>query len=527
MKRFTLILTAAASAACAQPGSSLLTTAEQSGYKATARHADVVSLLDALAAKDPRAARASLGTSHEGRELPLVILSDPPVSSAAAARDLVKRDGRVLVLAIGNIHAGEVCGKEALPMLVREILEGDGEILRQAVFAIAPIYNADGNERFGNNRPTQNGPEQGMGIRENAMGLDLNRDFVKIEAPETAGLIRFFNEWDPDVFIDTHTTNGSYHRYIISYAGPKSLSGDSSLREYVHSTFLPEVARGYTALSGSPTFYYGSFGGGVFAENPDDRGQWGTFPAEGRFGTTYVGLRGRLSVLSEAYTYAPFEERVLRTRDFVRATLNWAAQNRAAVRRLISGADARGRQGDPDEVVIRAKLVPCPGEHTILGYDEEVKDGKRISTGVPKDYPGVRLVDCFEAEKRVKRPSVYYLPKDDRLTPVIEKLTQHGIRVERVTKPRTKQVEVYTITGATPESRLFQGHSLVRAEATAAVREMLIGEGDWYVSTRQPLSNLIVYLLEPESEDGLTTWNFFDPWMKAGETFPVYRLLGS
>lgn len=518
---------AIAAAAFGQAAPSLLTVAEQSGYKATARHADVITLLDALAASDPRATRASLGTTTEGRDIPLLILSDPPVSSPQAARALIEREDRVLIFAIGNIHAGEVCGKEALPILARELLRDDDPALRHAIFAIAPIYNADGNERFGPNRPTQNGPEQGMGVRENAAGLDLNRDFIKIEAPETAGLIRFLNGWDPDIFIDTHTTNGSYHRYIISYAGPKSLSGDAPLREYVHATFLPEIARGYTAISNSPTFYYGSFGGGVFAEDPDDRTRWGTFPAEGRFGTTYVGLRGRLSVLSEAYTYAPFEERVLRTRDFVRATLNWAVQNRALVRGLMRDVDARGRGGEANQVVIRARIIPCPGEHTILGYEEELKDGKHTSTERPKDYPGVRLVDCFEPEKTVVRPMVYYIPQDPRLEPVIAKLRQHGIRVEQVTKPRTKAVEVYTITSATPASRLFQGHALVRAEASAAVREIEIREGDWYVSTRQPLSNLIVYLLEPESEDGLATWNYFDPWMKAGETFPVYRLLPS
>ena len=131
------------------------------------------------------------------------------------------------MLAIGNIHAGEVCGKEALPMLAREILETPHHpLLKNLIIALAPIYNADGNERVSKqNRPGQNGPEEGMGQRANARGLDLNRDFIKLEAPETRALVRFFNTWKPHLFIDTHTTNGSHHRYTITYEGPKNPGG--------------------------------------------------------------------------------------------------------------------------------------------------------------------------------------------------------------------------------------------------------------------------------------------------------------
>ena len=139
------------------------------------------------------------------------------------------RSGKLIALAIGNIHAGEVCGKEALPILAREILATPHHpLLEDMVFALAPIYNADGNERVSKqNRPGQIGPEEGMGQRANARGLDLNRDFIKLEAPETRALVQFFNTWKPHLFIDTHTTNGSYHRYTITYEGPKNPAGDS------------------------------------------------------------------------------------------------------------------------------------------------------------------------------------------------------------------------------------------------------------------------------------------------------------
>jgi dipeptidyl-peptidase-4 len=498
----------------------LRTVGERTEFRATARHAEVVATLDALAASDGRATRVSLGTTTEGREIPMLVLSDPAVRDGEEARRLATEDGKVVILAIGSIHGGEVCGKEALPMLARELLEaGNAGLLRKVILAIAPVYNADGAERFDpGNRPGQNGPEA-MGIRHNAMDLDLNRDFVKVEAPETAALLRFFNEWDPHVFIDTHTTNGSFHRYVISYAGAKSLAGDAGVRAFTRDVFLPGVARAYTAICGEPTFYYGSFGGGALAENADDKSRWGTFPGEARFGTTYVGLRGRLSLLSEAYAYAPFRDRVLRTRDFVMAAVGWCAENAPDVRRVTEAARVPS-----EEVVIRARQVACPGKHVILGYEEEVRDGKRVNTGRPAEYEVV-LVDCYEPERTVSRPAAYVIPRDERLAPVVENLRRHGVVVAHEATGGKVKVEAYTITKASPASREFQKHVLVRAEAVVAEKEIDLSPGSWVVRTDQALGNLIVYLLEPESEDGLTAWNYFDAWMKEGMEFPVYRLV--
>src|SRR5262245_7743259 len=187
----------------------LLTVAEKSDYRATARHADVVALLDHMASASPLAHRAILGRSVEGREIPLLIVSDPPVASPAEAAAQIEHHDKLLVFAIGNIHAGEVDGKEALPMVARELLlTPNHPLLKHLIVAFAPIYNPDGNEQVSkDNRPGQVGPEEGMGRRANGAGLDLNRDFIKLEAPETRGLVDFLNRWDPHIFVDTHTTN--------------------------------------------------------------------------------------------------------------------------------------------------------------------------------------------------------------------------------------------------------------------------------------------------------------------------------
>src|ERR1700690_1245177 len=169
--------------AFAAPPDDLLPGAEKSHFKATARHAEVVTLCEALAKSSPLIRLTELGKSGEGRSLPLMIVSNPPVSTPEEAR----ASGKLVVFLFGNIHAGEVDGKEALPMLVRDLVAKPGHpLFKNLILAVAPIYNADGNERVSkDNRPGQVGPEEGMGRRENAQGLDLNRDFMKLDAPET------------------------------------------------------------------------------------------------------------------------------------------------------------------------------------------------------------------------------------------------------------------------------------------------------------------------------------------------------
>lgn len=507
----------------AVPIAELRSVAESSDYKATALHAQVVSFLDAMA-QDHRVTRLTLGTSTQGREIPLVILADPPIRSAEEARTAREMDGKVVVFIIGNIHAGEVCGKEALPMLARDLLVRNDPLLSRLIIAIAPIYNCDGNEQVDvNNRPGQNGPELGMGKRENGQGLDLNRDFIKLEAPETRALVGFLNAWDPLLFIDTHTTNGSHHRFTITYGGPKALAGDEAVRLFFRDRFMPQVADRYSASCGEPTFYYGSFGDGVFGDPAHDKATWGTYPAEARFGTNYVGLRGRMSLLSEAYSYAPYKDRVLRTYDFVHAALAWCDQNHDELSRLCDGADARAKASPRDMVAIRTRTVACPGKVTVLGFEEEIKNGRSVSTGIPRDY-SVDLLDCYEPELSVARPRAYRIERDVRLEPVIDNLRMHGVMVSEVRRATTIPGERLTITKATAASRPFQGHVLVKAEVEAAAADVPLNAGDWYISTAQPLGNLIVYALEPQSEDGLATWNFFDPWLTPGATFPVWRI---
>jgi dipeptidyl aminopeptidase/acylaminoacyl peptidase len=508
------LLASAVRPACA--GDELLTVAEQSSYRATSRHAEVVAFCERLAKLSPLVRLGELGTSFEGRKLPLVILADPPIATPEEAA----RSNKLVVFAMGNIHAGEVDGKEALLMLARDLATAkERPLLKDLILVIAPIFNADGNERMAKtNRPGQIGPAEGMGIRANAQGLDLNRDFVKLESPEVRALIRFFNRWNPAITIDMHTTNGSHHRYTLTYEGPRNPAGDARLIATVRDELLPDVGRRLEKHSGFKSFFYGNFSW--------DRSRWETVPATPRYGLHYVGLRNRIGILSESYSYAPYRDRVLASRDFVLSICEYAAAHKDQLATLLANArSAVVREGrDPkaaDEVALRLKTVALDGPVKLLGFVEEQKGGRRIATDKPREYTLQYFGSC-EPALSVRRPYAYLFPATH--AKVVENLQRHGIDVEELREEVELNVEVYHLGLITRQERVFQKHHEVSVLARARSEPRRVEAGTILVRTAQPLGTLAAYLLEPQSEDGLCTWNFFDDALAEGRDYPVLRL---
>jgi hypothetical protein len=495
----------------------LLTVAETSDYQATATYDEVMSLLDRLESASPVARRAEMGTTVEGRSIPLVIFADPPVATAAEAC----ASGRTIVFVLANIHAGEVCGKEASLMLMRELATTRGHPwLEHLVLVFAPIYNADGNERFGppeKNRPGQVGPARGMEQRPNAQGLDLNRDYVKLESPKARALVRFFTEWDPHLSIDTHTTNGSHHRYALTYDVPLNPSAHPAIAEHLRSDLLPVVTKRLAERTGYDTFYYGNFN--------RDHTAWATYSPQPRFGGPYQGLRGQMSILSEAYSYASYRDRVLCTREFVREIIDYAAEHHAKLRalheRVAAETTAAGADPQPSDTVgLRHRPAAHGRQVTILGYEMEPGEGRRPRpTDRPRDYKVVHL-GRFEPTLSVPRPAAYIIPPE--LTAVIEKLDQHGI--ESRPFEGTCDVRQYRVTAIDRQQRTFQNHRLVQLEVEADRTRMTFPVGSRLVPTAQRLGTLAVYLLEPQSADGLVAWNFLDEHLAVGAPYPIVRV---
>jgi hypothetical protein len=491
----------------------LATVAESSSFQATATHEQVVDLLQQIAARSDRVHLAELGRSVEGRSIPLAVIADPPVRGP---EDVVSGD-RLVVLVFGNIHAGEVCGKEALLMLARELaLDDHPDLLEHLVLLLVPNLNADGNERFDpDNRPGQVGPAQGMGQRPNAQGLDLNRDWVKLESPEIRALVQLLSSWDPHLTIDTHTTNGSRHRYLLTYEAPLNPSGFGPSIAFLREELLPAVTDSLRRRTGFETFFYGNF--------DREHATWSTYSAQPRFGGPYRGLRGQMSILSEAYAYATYEQRVRVTLEFVREVLVTAAERRDRIRQLHDQARARtiaaGRDPQPDDVVgLRHRLAAFTEPVVVAGYEPIDEASTELR---PRDYTVVHR-GRFEPVVSVRRPAAYLVPAGH--DPLVEALRRHGIDVLPFAGPAA--VERYTVRRVTRSRRPFQGHRLVRLDVTAARDSVDLPEGSWIVPTAQPLGTLAVYLLEPYSEDGLATWNLLDGALIEGEPYPVLRVDG-
>ena len=512
------------------------TRPELTGYSETSRYSDVEAFLDSLRRLGAPLKFGSIGRTNEGREIPYVIASRPSVTTPAQARAL----HRPIVYVQGNIHAGEIEGKEALLALIRDLtFSSKPNALDSIVLIAVPIYNADGNERFAAqsvNRTEQNGPEV-VGTRANAQGLDLNRDYVKAEAPETRASLAMFAAWDPDVFVDLHTTDGSFHGYALTYSpslSPAAVFGGV----YARDSLLPLLRQRMRTRHGFQVFDYGNFisdeRGGV-ADTALREG-WATYDARPRFGTNYFGIRGRIAILSEAYAHDSLARRIAATYAFVSEILSLVAERSSAIQALSARADGQplawGRSPDSLQMVaVRSELIAVPTMMDVVKEDiDRTGDSSLTQPGVPRGrrrsgrYQTIRMpvFDRFTSTLDRTPPALYVVAPED--TAIVTLLRLHGIRVDRSDSAWTARGESFTVDSVITSPRPFQGHYEVRLKGRWERGLQTLPARSFIVPTAQPKGALVVYLLEPESDDGLVTWNFFDRELKKGGRYPVTRI---
>ncbi|HEY0035206.1 MAG TPA: M14 family metallopeptidase, partial [Longimicrobium sp.] len=439
-----------------------LTRPERSGYTHTSSYADVVGFLDSLRMRGAAMHLDTLGTSTEGRVIPYVVASRPLVRTAEEARRL----GRPVVYLQGNIHAGEVEGKEALQALLRDlVLSARPNVLDSLVLVVVPIYNADGNEAMGpqeRQRTEQNGPAM-VGQRPNAQGLDLNRDYIKAEAPETRGALALFREWAPELIVDLHTTNGSYHGYALTYS-PSLNPASGAAGAYTRDRLLPELRRRVRERRRYETFDYGNFSlrYGADVNTDSTREGWFSYDHRPRFGTNYYGLRGGLSVLGEAFSHDPFERRIKSTYAFVAELLSLVAERSGEVLAVTGEAPAGAT------VPVRSELTRSPyvGEvlAEILEADpDSVPDEPGVHRGIRRTgrFRAVRMpvYDRFDPTLQRTPPAAYLL--DAPQAEAVALLRRHGIRVEALSAGRRVRGQAFVVDSVARAPRPFQGHNEV------------------------------------------------------------------
>lgn len=491
-----------------------LTKAESSRYTETSLHADVIRFLAELEKrKDKRLFVTSFGKTPEGRDLPLVVLS----KGAVKTPEMAVRSGKPVVLVINGIHAGEVEGKEASLMLLRDLMDvRRDEILEHLILVVVPLFNPDGNDRIDpKNRALdlsklegQIGPEKGVGTRTNASGVNLNRDYMKLEALEMRLLqSRVARAWKPHLTIDCHSTNGSVHRFALTYDVPHTMaSGRPEPIAYMRETFLPDVTACVKRSSGHDCSWYGNF---VSDEGGQGQG-WMTYTHHPRFGSNYRGLTNRLDLLLETYSYQSFEERVRVTYSFVLESLKHVVRNARAIVSLVESA-----QMPPKKIAVRSTLGAWDAPIEVLTREPRTLDGAPIAVTIPH-------LARFTGSVIVDRPACYLLTEE-----TAQHLERHGLPIERLRQDKTIDVETATIEKVASEA------SRKILEATSE-REIVVSwktsvrryrAGTPWVKTDHPLGAVAVYLCEPESDDGFAACGVV-PAPREGGEWPVARVRG-
>ena len=516
------------------------TPAEATDYVETATFDQVEQFLGWLS-NSPAFRVGAFGTTVEGRPLPLAVwdATGAPrrgLTDAAEAARIARASGKTRVLVIGGIHAGEPAGKDAMLALMRDLAAGRHAAWADSlVLVVAPLYNADGNERvaFGN-RPLQWGPLGGVGVRPNAQGLDLNRDFVKAASPEARAMVALIRDLDPHLVIDLHTTNGTAMGYHLTYAPGLHPDTPAAISADLYGRWLPSVSDRLLAQDGFATFHYGNVPG-AFGEAATAPRGWYSFSAQPRFSTNYAGLRGRYAVLSEAYSYASFQDRVEVSRRFVEEILDRAWAEASRVRQTTADADRRPVVGE--RVAVRAGYAAlAEPAGVLLG---EVDTLRHPLSGDPmlarRDVRTPEVMPAyvrFQATESTVAPQAYLVRDGPHLAAVRDLLDLHGVRYrDGAGADLAGGRQAFQIDSVQVADRPYQG---VRVqEVFGAWRDVPDGSGGGpetappalVVPLDQPLGRLAVAILEPRSPDGVVAWAIVGPdALPAGGTVPIERI---
>jgi hypothetical protein len=512
----------------------LFSRAERTGYKETSLDSDVVKFCLTVGTLSNYAHVESFGKSAGNNDLMMVVLANPKVSSPEEAI----ASGKPVIYIEANIHAGEVEGKESSMQLIREICFGSKSgLIDNQILIFCPNYNPDGNDRLSSSsRSSQDGSPKLTGVRASGEGYDLNREGIKDEALESKALLKnIIIKWDPVLFVDLHTDNGSWHGYALNYAPAFLSAGMPLTTSYISDSLLPVVARSVLDRSGIPVFFHG-----YMNMKPGEQTTYSTYSHLPRYLVNYMGLRNRMAILSETFSHDSFEKRVLSNYVFLVSLLEYTGSHSKQMKDVIINADKEtvkliASQGGTLRKGVTYRIAAAGKPIDLLTREtEEYKD----TTGRIRKRPTGRLIwirnvkhfDHFEPELFANVPFGYVFPSE--LKVVAAKLTEHGIKVTTLSKNTRADAEEFTITKYTQEKRTsYGGHKMVTAEGQFNRKKLTLAKGSFYVDMRQPLAWLIFYMMEPQSDDGLLLWNYFDDYLlpkgveKGNIPYPVVKLM--
>jgi hypothetical protein len=513
--RRSLALAALAVAACASRAAAprdLTTTSERSGWVKTGRHDETVRLCHDLAAAHPREARCEVfGTTPSGRPMVAVVLGRADLTADAP-----------VLFALAGIHAGEIDGKDAGFAFARDLLTGavaPGALARIRVVFV-PTFNVDGHERFGpNHRPNQRGPEE-MGFRTTATGLNLNRDFIKADAPEMRALLALWARWEPTLFVDLHATDGAKFEHDIAVmVAPKAGRGDDL--EAAARALQARVLDRMTARGHLPLGFYPSFD-----EHDDPASGFTDGEAPPRFSHFYAAARDRLGVLVETHSWRPYRERVASTRAVLEELVAALVTDGAAWQRATRTAETTALAGR--QVVLLSQGDPArPREIEFRGYAYQ-RVPSEVSGGLWTQYDEttpaiwrVPLRDQLVAAATVTAPKAGYVIDGGWAAQVAPLLELHGIRWRAVADGARLDAEVWRLPKA-ELGRTVEGRTTVKVTGAWTREPRVVTRGAIYVPLDQPRARLILHLLEPSAPDALVAWGMWNAAFEQKEYMEGY-----
>ncbi len=452
----------------------------------------------------------------------LVVSADGKLDPASA-----RRAGRPSIFVLGGIHAGEIDGKDAGFLTVRELLAGQGPAAALAAVTVVfvPVFNVDGHERFGpNQRPNQRGPRE-TGFRTTAQNLNLNRDFVKAEAPEMQALLNAMSAWDPLMLVDLHVTDGAKFEHDVAVMVSPEEPQPAALHEAAQA-LSDQVMADLRAGGHLPVPFYPSFRNGNDPASGID-----TAPASPRYSSRYLAVRNRLGVLVETHSWRPYPHRVRTTRAVLESIFAQASKSAGAWAHAAAEADRSGQQLAGGEVPLTWKTAPEARTIDFRGYaytreTSELSGGPfiRYDESRPQIWK-VPLYDRISPRQTVRAPRGGYLVPAAFAPLVSAKLTLHGVRFERIARPLPRiGCEAFRADSVKFASAPFEGRFTAEVEGTWKAETRDLAAGALFVPIDQPRALLLMHILEPIAPDSLVSWGFFDAAFEQKEYMEDYVL---
>jgi hypothetical protein len=499
----------------------LVTYCEQTNFQQTPRYDETIDYCKRLAAASPLVRYTTFGKSPQERDLPLLIVDKDRNFTPAA----VRRTDKVVMLVQACIHSGEPDGKDAGFMFLRDMLihNKHREILDHVTILFIPIFNVDGHEQFSAmNRINQNGPEE-LGTRQTAQNINLNRDFLKAEAPEMQHWLNLYNDWLPEFFLDIHVTNGADFQYVTTFGLEVMTDNmETHIRNWAKEVFEKQYVEQMAAAS-FPTFPY-------FEQLVRNNLEMGVMrpPNPPQYSNGYTAAMNRVGVLIENHIYKPYEQRVKATYELLRVCGQILNKEYVGLKKSVAISD---------EITASSALrvEPFALNHRITRTDSTMVDflawGKKTSLSelsganwTVYDYDNpitlrIGLFDKTEAVQSVRLPDAYIIKPE--CTQTIEVLDRHHITYERLQEGATMLVETVRFTGTQFAQRQYEGHITVTPQFTTQTERVYYPAGSVLISMNQIRARLVAHLLEPSAPSSLVYWGYFNTWCQPTSEFYV------